>query len=71
MTDEDSYIINGDNSVSESGAYEAAGAVFDYHRLDGLQEHGEGVTEWVTCTGPIRDNVELMVGLGEISFLGN
>ncbi|XP_037825711.1 A disintegrin and metalloproteinase with thrombospondin motifs 6-like, partial [Lucilia sericata] len=60
-TDEDSYIINGDNTVSLSGAYEAAGAVFDYHRLDGLQEHGEGVTEWVTCTGPIRDNVELMI----------
>lgn len=60
-TDEDGYIINGDNSVSESGAYEAAGAVFDYHRLDGLKEHGEGVTEWVTSTGPIRDSIELMV----------
>ncbi|XP_036321209.1 thrombospondin type-1 domain-containing protein 4 isoform X3 [Rhagoletis pomonella] len=54
------YIFNGDNMASDSGAYEALGAIFDYHRIDGLQQ-GEGVTEWITCLGPIRDMLELMI----------
>lgn len=60
-TEDQKYVFNGDNEMSDSGVYEAAGAVFDYHRLDSLQEQSEGVTEWVTCTGPIRESLELMV----------
>lgn len=59
-TSDQKYVFNGDNLQSDSGSYEAAGAAFDYHRIDGLQQ-GEGVTEWITCTGPINDNLELMV----------
>ncbi|XP_030240028.1 thrombospondin type-1 domain-containing protein 4 isoform X1 [Drosophila navojoa] len=59
-TSEQKSIFNGENEISESGSYEAAGAFFDYHRIDGVQQ-GEGVTEWITCTGPIRDPVELLV----------
>lgn len=59
-TSNQKYIFNGDNTESESGSYEAVGAVFDYHRIDGLQ-HGDGVTEWITCTGPITEMIELMV----------
>ena len=47
--------------MSESSAYEAVGAIFDYHRIDGLQ-HSEGVTEWITAIGPITEMLELMVG---------
>lgn len=57
---EQKYLFNGDNNESPNGAYDAAGAVFDYRRIDGLQD-GEGVTEWITCTGPIREMLELMV----------
>ncbi|XP_055923558.1 thrombospondin type-1 domain-containing protein 4 isoform X2 [Eupeodes corollae] len=57
---EQKYLFNGDNTESSNGAYDAAGAVFDYRRIDGLQD-GEGVTEWITCTGPIREMLELMV----------
>ncbi|XP_073823573.1 thrombospondin type 1 domain containing lonely heart isoform X2 [Musca autumnalis] len=60
-TEDQKYVFNGDNTMSDSGVYEAAGAVFDYHRLDSLQEQSEGVTEWVTCTGPIRESLELMI----------
>ncbi|XP_037958747.1 thrombospondin type-1 domain-containing protein 4 isoform X2 [Teleopsis dalmanni] len=59
-TSDQKYIFNGDNAASDSGTYEAADSIFDYHRIDGM-EYGEGVTEWVTCTGPIREAVELMV----------
>ncbi|XP_023159435.1 thrombospondin type-1 domain-containing protein 4 isoform X2 [Ceratitis capitata] len=59
-TSDQKYIFNGDNMASDSGAYEALGAIFDYHRIDGLQ-HGDGVTEWITCLGPIRDMLELMI----------
>lgn len=62
------FIINGDYSVSLSGVYEAAGAVFDYRRIDGLTNGStqgyrkvEGVTEWITCTGPITEPIHLMV----------
>ncbi|XP_030561294.1 thrombospondin type-1 domain-containing protein 4 isoform X1 [Drosophila novamexicana] len=59
-TSEQKSIFNGENEVSESGSYEAAGTTFDYHRIDGVQQ-GEGVTEWITSTGPIKDPVELLV----------
>ncbi|XP_051858406.1 thrombospondin type-1 domain-containing protein 4 isoform X1 [Drosophila albomicans] len=59
-TSEQKSIFNGENEVSESGSYEAVGATFDYHRIDGVQ-NGEGVTEWITCTGPIKDAIELLV----------
>ncbi|XP_032595100.2 thrombospondin type-1 domain-containing protein 4-like isoform X1 [Drosophila grimshawi] len=59
-TGEQKSIFNGENEVSESGSYEGAGATFDYHRIDGV-EQGEGVTEWITCTGPISEPVELLV----------
>uniref|UniRef100_A0A1I8PD91 PLAC domain-containing protein n=1 Tax=Stomoxys calcitrans TaxID=35570 RepID=A0A1I8PD91_STOCA len=60
-TEDQKYVFNGDNTMSDSGAYEAAGAIFDYHRLDSLQQQSEGVTEWVTCTGPVRESLELMI----------
>lgn len=51
--------------MSESGAYVAAGAIFDYHRIDGTSKPGktenEGVTEWITATGPINEQIYLMV----------
>lgn len=60
-----SYIINGDNIISDSGVFRAAGAVFDYRRIDDAietsDEKSEGVTEWITATGPIREAVQLMV----------
>uniref|UniRef100_A0A1B0G2D5 PLAC domain-containing protein n=1 Tax=Glossina morsitans morsitans TaxID=37546 RepID=A0A1B0G2D5_GLOMM len=59
-TEDQKYVFNGDNNPSNSGSYEAVGAAFDYHRIDGLQ-HTEGVTEWITCTGPIRESLELMI----------
>lgn len=59
-TSEQKSIFNGENQISESGSYEAVGTTFDYHRIDGVQQ-GEGVTEWITSTGPIRDAVELLV----------
>lgn len=67
-TTDNRYIINGDFIVSLSGLYEAVGATFDYRRLDGLtnvsKQTGnqiEGVTEWITCTGPTTDAIQLMV----------
>lgn len=43
-----SFIINGDNIISDSGVYRAAGAVFDYRRIDDAiqasDESSEGVT---------------------------
>lgn len=59
-TSEQKSIFNGENQISDSGSYEAVGTTFDYHRIDGVQQ-GEGVTEWITSTGPIRDAVELLV----------
>lgn len=60
-----SFIINGDNAISDSGAYKAAGAIFDYRRIDDAietsDENIEGVTEWITATGPIREPIHLMV----------
>lgn len=60
-----SYIINGDNIISDSGIYNAAGAAFDYRRIDDAietsDESNEGVTEWITATGPVREEIHLMV----------
>lgn len=53
------YIINGDYS----GLYEAAGTMFDYRRIDDNRQKKEGVTEWITCTGPTTEPVNLMVSL--------
>lgn len=62
-----SFIINGDNSISDSGVYKAAGAVFDYRRIDDAieasDENSEGVTEWITATGPLRETIHLMVNV--------
>lgn len=53
--------------MSNSGAYAAAGAIFDYHRIDGTSKpknaENEGVTEWITATGPITEQVYLMVNV--------
>ncbi|EDX04551.1 thrombospondin type-1 domain-containing protein 4 isoform X1 [Drosophila simulans] len=59
-TSKELAIFNGENTVSESGSYEAVGAVFDYHRIDGAED-SHGVTEWITSIGPIRDSLQLMV----------
>lgn len=60
-----SYIINGVNIISDAGVYNAAGAEFDYRRIDDAidssDENTEGVTEWITATGPIREEIHLMV----------
>ncbi|KAH8287902.1 hypothetical protein KR018_006958, partial [Drosophila ironensis] len=59
-TSKEESIFNGENTVSESGTYEAVGTTFDYHRIDGAQD-SVGVTEWITSVGPIRDSLQLMV----------
>lgn len=60
------FIINGDNVISDSGVYRAAGTVFDYRRIDDAietsDENIDGVTEWITATGPTREAIHLMVG---------
>lgn len=65
-----SFIINGDNKISESGVYNAAGTTFDYRRIDDAiessDENTEGVTEWITATGPIRETIHLLVSLLKI-----
>lgn len=67
-SDDDRPIINGDHTVSLSGIYEAAGATFDYQRIDGITNSSspsyrklEGVTEWITCTGRITEAIQLKV----------
>lgn len=61
------YIINGNYTVSPSGPYEASGTIFDYHRFDGnLKEthhhkRSDGVTEWITSSGPLFEPIHLMV----------
>lgn len=51
--------------MSDSGAYVAAGTIFDYHRIDGTSKpkktDNEGVTEWITATGPITEQIFFMV----------
>lgn len=51
--------------MSDGGSYVAAGATFDYRRIDGTSKpkktENEGVTEWITATGPITEQVYLMV----------
>lgn len=59
-TSKEDSIFNGENAVSESGSYEAVGATFDYHRIDGAHD-SNGVTEWITSIGPIRESLQLMV----------
>lgn len=59
-----SFFINGDNIISDSGIYKAAGAVFDYRRIDDAidtNDENTGVTEWITATGPVREPIHLMV----------
>ncbi|KAJ6649909.1 Thrombospondin type-1 domain-containing protein 4, partial [Pseudolycoriella hygida] len=67
-SDDDKAIINGDHTISQSGIYEAAGATFDYQRIDGITNNStsnyrkmEGVTEWITCTGRITETIQLKV----------
>lgn len=61
------YIINGNYTVSHSGPYDVAGTTIDYHRFDGnLKEthhpkRSDGVTEWITSTGPLFEPIHLMV----------
>jgi hypothetical protein len=63
------YVINGNYTVSPSGPYEASGTVFDYHRFDGnLKEthhhkRSDGVTEWITSSGPLFEPIHLMVNM--------
>ncbi|XP_041451857.1 thrombospondin type-1 domain-containing protein 4 isoform X2 [Drosophila obscura] len=59
-TSQQKSIVNSESIVSESGSYEAVGATFDYHRIDGVQ-NSDGVTEWITSTGPIWDSMELLI----------
>lgn len=64
-TSDEPFFVNGDESEeSQSGIYEAADAVFDYHRIGGDDDVDwkRGiVTEWITSTGPISEAVEVMV----------
>lgn len=54
--------------MSDSGDYAAAGATFDYRRIDGTSKpkknENEGVTEWITATGPTSEQIYLMVRIG-------
>lgn len=60
-----SFVMNGDHVVSNSGEYNVAGAKFDYRRMEGPfgldKNRKEGVTEWITATGPITEPIYLMV----------
>ncbi|XP_053694412.1 thrombospondin type-1 domain-containing protein 4 [Sabethes cyaneus] len=60
------FIINGDYTISLSGFYQGAGTIFEYRRVDGLNNGStssfrkiEGVTEWITAPGPLSEPVEL------------
>ncbi|CRK93983.1 CLUMA_CG007508, isoform A [Clunio marinus] len=61
------YIINGNYTVSHSGSYDAAGSTIDYHRFDGSvkdshhPKRSDGVTEWITSSGPLFEPIHLMV----------
>lgn len=63
------YVTNGNFTVSPSGLFEAVGSVFDYRRLDSLvmnatgqyEQNIESVTEWITCMGPITEDIQLLV----------
>lgn len=62
------FFINGDYTISLSGHYIAAGTVFDYRRVDGLNNgsnssfrHVEGITEWVTALGPTNEPVQVFL----------
>ncbi|XP_061511351.1 thrombospondin type-1 domain-containing protein 4 [Anopheles gambiae] len=62
------FFINGDYTISLSGHYIAAGTVFDYRRVDGLNNgsnssfrHVEGITEWVTALGPTNEPVQMFL----------
>lgn len=56
------YVINGENAMSKTGLYNAAGTSFDYHRIDELKDNRKaGVTEWITATGPTTESMNLMV----------
>lgn len=65
------YITNGNFTVSPSGLFDAAGTLFDYRRLDSLvvnasgrfDQEIEGVTEWITSTGPTIEAIQLLVSL--------
>ncbi|BFF94988.1 thrombospondin type-1 domain-containing protein 4 [Drosophila madeirensis] len=59
-TSQQQNIVNSESNVSESGSYEALGTIFDYHRIDGVQ-NSDGVTEWITSSGPIRDSLEILL----------
>ncbi|XP_052863931.1 thrombospondin type-1 domain-containing protein 4 [Anopheles cruzii] len=67
-TNDQRFFINGDYTISLSGHYVAAGTVFDYRRIDGLNNgsnssfrHVEGITEWVTALGPTNEPVQLFL----------
>jgi hypothetical protein len=51
--------------VSQTGSYEAAGSVFEYNRIDSdsnqQDKRSDGITEWITSTGPLYEPVHLMV----------
>lgn len=69
---DNTYIINGANIISDAGVYNAAGAEFDYRRIDDAidssDENTEGVTEWITATGPIREEIHIMVSFHQNLF---
>lgn len=63
------YIINGNYTVSPSGPYDVSGTTIDYHRFDGNlkdthhPKRSDGVTEWITSSGPLFEPIHLMVKL--------
>ncbi|XP_055643965.1 A disintegrin and metalloproteinase with thrombospondin motifs 7 [Toxorhynchites rutilus septentrionalis] len=64
--DHQRFIINGDYTISLSGIYHGAGTIFEYRRIDGLNNGStssfrkiEGVTEWITAPGPTTEAVQL------------
>lgn len=63
------YVINGNYTVSPSGPYEIGGTTVNYHRFDeNLKEthhhkRQDGVTEWITSSGPLFEPIHLMVSM--------
>jgi hypothetical protein len=61
------FIINGNYTTSPIGTYKIGGAEFEYFRLDeknkvfGNDMRNDGVTEWLTSSGPLFEPVHLLI----------
>lgn len=64
---ESKFVINGNYTSSPIGTYEIGGTEFEYFRLDekskliGSNVRNDGVTEWITSSGPLFEPVHLLI----------